>query len=62
MYSCSATLTNISLKNSFENVVFQILVTLIYSRNENPLFGRHFETFDFVVVVVGVVVALLWLS
>ena len=32
-----------SLKNSFENVVFQILANIEMMRNKNGLFGRHFE-------------------
>ena len=31
-------------KNSFGKVVFQILAEIEMSRNENRLFGRHFET------------------
>ena len=35
----------ISLKNLFGKVVFQILAKIeIITRNENPLFGGHFET------------------
>ena len=44
MYSCSPTLSHISLKNSFGKVVFQILVKIEMTRNKNRLFGRHFET------------------
>ena len=44
MYSCSPTLSQISLKNSFGKVVFQILAKIEMMRNENRLFGRHFET------------------
>ena len=44
MYSYSPTLSQISLKNSFGKVVFQILAKLEITRNKNPLFGRHFET------------------
>ena len=44
MYSCSPTLSQISLKNSFGKVVFQILVKIEMTRNINRLFGRHFET------------------
>ena len=44
MYSCSPTLSQILLTNSFEKVVFQILVKIEMMRNKNRLFGRHFET------------------
>ena len=44
MYSCSPTLSQISLKNSFGKVVFQILVKIKMTQNKNQLFGRHFET------------------
>ena len=44
MYSCSPTLSQISLKNSFGKVVFQILAKIKITRNKNQLFGRHFET------------------
>ena len=44
MYSRSSYLSQISLKNSFGKVVFQILAEIEMSRNENRLFGRHFET------------------
>ena len=44
MYSCSPTLSQISLKNSFGKVVFQILAKIEMTRIENQLFGRHFET------------------
>ena len=44
MYSCSPTLSQISLKNSFGLVVFQILAKIEMTRNKNRLFGRHFET------------------
>ena len=44
MYSCSPTLSQISLKNSFGKVVFQILAKIEMTRNKNRLFGRHFET------------------
>ena len=57
MYSCSPTLNQISLKNSTGNVVFQILVTWLFSRNENSFFGRHFETQHFF----NVLFADLWL-
>ena len=44
MYSCSPTLSQISLKNSFGKVVFQILAKIEMTRNKNRLFGHHFET------------------
>ena len=44
MYSCSPTLSQISLKNSFEKVFFQILAKIEMTRNKNRFFGRHFET------------------
>ena len=44
MYSWSSNLSQISLKNSFGKVVFQILAEIEMLRNENRLFGRHFET------------------
>ena len=44
MYSWSPNLSLISLKNSFGKVVFQILAKIERTRNENRLFGRHFET------------------
>ena len=33
-----------SLKKSFEKVVFQIVAKIEMTQNKNPLFGRHFET------------------
>ena len=44
MYSWSPNLSQISLKNSFGKGVFQILAEIEMTRNENRLFGRHFET------------------
>ena len=44
MYSYSPTLSQISLKNSFGKVIFQILAKMEMTQNENRLFGRHFET------------------
>ena len=44
MYSYSPTLSQISLKNSFGKVFFQILAKIEMTRNKNRLFGRHFET------------------
>ena len=43
MYSRSPNLSQISLKNSFGKVVFQILPEIEMMRNENWLFGHHFE-------------------
>ena len=43
MYSCSPTLSQISLENSIGKVVFQILVTWLFLQNENSFFGHHFE-------------------
>ena len=36
---------------SFGKVVFQILVTWLFSRNENSFFGLHFETKHFLIVL-----------
>ena len=47
MYSCSPTLNQISLKNFIGKVAFQILVTWLFSQNENSFFGGHFETQHF---------------
>ena len=44
MYSCSPTLSQISLKNSFGKWVFQILAKIEMTQNKIRLFGRHFET------------------
>ena len=44
MYSCSPTLNQISLKNSFGKVIFQILAKIKMKQNKNRLFDRHFET------------------
>ena len=43
MYSWSPNLSHISLTNSFGKVFFQILAEIEMTRNENWLFGRHFE-------------------
>ena len=43
MYSWSPNLSQMSLKNSCGKVVFQILAEIEMTRNENRLFGRHFE-------------------
>ena len=47
MHSCSPTLSQISLKNSFRKVVFQILAKIEMMRNKNRLFGHHFETVQY---------------
>ena len=47
MYSWSPYLSQISLKNSFGKVVFQILAEIEMTRNENRLYGRHFETYKY---------------
>ena len=47
MYLCSPTLSQISLKNSFWKVFFQILTKIEMMRNKNRLFGRHFETVQY---------------
>ena len=45
IYSCSPTLSQISLKSSFGKVVlFQILAKIKIMRNKNRLFDSHFET------------------
>ena len=44
MYLFSPTLSQISLKNSFGKVVFQILVKIEMMQNKNRLFGGYFET------------------
>ena len=44
IYSYSPTLSQISLKNSFGTVVFQILAKIEMKQNTNRLFGRYFET------------------
>ena len=44
MYSCSPTLSQISFKNSYGKVVFQILAKIEMTGNKSRLFGRHFET------------------
>ena len=44
MYLWSPILSQISLKNSFGKGDFQILAEIEMTRNENRLFGRHFET------------------
>ena len=43
-FTYSPFLSQISLKNSFGKVVFQISVKIKMMRNKNRLFGRHFET------------------
>ena len=44
MYLCSPTLSQISLKNFFGKVFFQIFAKIKMTRNKNRLFVRHFET------------------
>ena len=44
IYSCSPTLSQISLNNSFGKVVFQILAKIEMTQNKNRLIGHHFET------------------
>ena len=44
MYWWSPNLNQISLKNSFGKVVFQILAEIEMTGIANRLFGRHFET------------------
>ena len=44
IYSYSPSLSQISLKNSFGEMVFQNLAKIKMTRNKNRLFGRHFET------------------
>ena len=51
MYSWSPNLSQISLKNSFGKVVFQILAEIEMTWNENRLFGRHFETVQIFYVI-----------
>ena len=52
LYRERTTLSQISLKNSFGNVVFQILVTWPFSQNGNQDIGRHFETVTWMFFVV----------
>ena len=40
-------LNQIALKNFIGKVAFQILVTWLFSQNENSFFGGHFETQQF---------------
>ena len=51
MFSWSPNLSQISLKNSFGKVFFQILAEIEMTRNENRLFGRHFETVQIFYVI-----------
>ena len=44
MYSWTPNLSQISLKNSFEKVMFQIFAKIKMMQNENQLFGCQFET------------------
>ena len=43
MYSWSPNLSQISVKNSFGKVVFQIFAEIEMTQNENRLFSCHFE-------------------
>ena len=43
MYSWSPNLSQISLKNFFGKVVFQMLAKSEMTQNEKKLIGRHFE-------------------
>ena len=51
MYSCCFTMSHDSLKNAFEKVVFQILAKIKMTRNKNRLFGGHFETVQFFLII-----------
>ena len=44
MYSCSPTLSQISLKTILWESGFQILAKIEMTQNKNRLFGGHFET------------------
>ena len=44
-------LSQISFKNSFGKVVFQILAKIEMTRNKNQLFGRHFETVQYFTIL-----------
>ena len=43
MYLWSPNLSQISLKNTFGKVIFQILPEIEMTGNENRLFGHHFQ-------------------
>ena len=43
MYTWTPNLSQISSKNSFGKVFFQILAEIEMTQNENRLFGLHFE-------------------
>ena len=47
MYSWSPNLSQISLKNSFGKVVFQILAEIEMTQNENRVFGCHLERYKY---------------
>ena len=47
MYSWAPIMSQISLKNSFGKVVFQIFAEIEMTQNENRSFGRHLETVIF---------------
>ena len=50
MYLCSSTLSQILLIKFLGKAVFQILVTWLFSWNENSFFGRQFETKHFLLI------------
>ena len=51
MYSWSPNMSQISLKIPLGKVVFQIVANEIeMMRNENRLFGRHFETVQIIYI------------
>ena len=43
MYLCCFTESQNSLKNSFGNIVFQIVAKIEMTQNKNKLFAHHFE-------------------
>ena len=47
MYSWSPNMNQISLKNSFGKVVFQIFAKMEMTQNESRSFGLHFEILNF---------------
>ena len=48
IYSYFPSLSQISLKNSFGQKVFQNLAKIEMTRSKNRLFGRHFETVQYI--------------
>ena len=46
MYLCSPTLSQISLKNSFGKVVFQILAKIKMTQNKNRLFAAILKRYN----------------